>query len=143
MDLKFNSHMGEDLELKVALVVDEVQAIRQIDTFRLEGYALDEIYVLTYDQRMTSEITDMTDANRVSLSEEGVSSAIANLFRSKEGRLRARMEALGLSKMEAKRYEEDLDEGGYLIIARPKSLDDIHHRDDSTHDMHIPPTGFR
>ncbi|MNH94792.1 General stress protein 17M [compost metagenome] len=121
MNLHLNMHT--ELELKVSLVADEVQAIREIEALRMEGYTLDEIYVLAYDPKKTNELTHVTDANQVTLSDEGVTTALANLFRSKEGRLRSRMEALGLPKEEAKRYEEALDEGGFLIIARPKSLD--------------------
>jgi DNA-binding transcriptional MerR regulator len=141
MDIQLNMMGLEDLELKVVRVADEVEAIRQVDHFRQVGYTLDEIYVLTYDQRKTEDMANVTEAN---MPEEGVTSAIANLFRSKEGRLRAKMESLGLSKAESKRYEDELDEGGYLIIGKPNSMDGQPPHDESTFEMPpISPHGFR
>lgn len=141
MDIQLNMMGLEDLELKVVRVDDEVEAIRQVDYFRQVGYTLDEIYVLTYDQRKAMDMANVTEAN---MPAEGVTSAIANLFRSKEGRLRAKMESLGLSKAESMRYEDELDEGGYLIIGRPSSMDEQPPHGDSTFEMPpISPHGFR
>jgi hypothetical protein len=82
-----------------------------------DGYDPSGIYVLTHEDNRTDVISDITEANQIGITEEGIFTAIANLFRSKGDELRAKMKSVGISKTHADELEERLDEGNIVIIA--------------------------
>lgn len=65
------------------LLENGVQAIEEVNRLRSAGYSRDDIYVISHDQVREGRIVDAADTNEVSLSEEGLFGAIANLFRSR------------------------------------------------------------
>ncbi|AFC33458.1 YflT [Paenibacillus mucilaginosus 3016] len=104
------------MRTKVKLVNGEEAAIRAVQAFRTEGHSLDEIYVLAHDGDKVNELSRLTDANTIGVMEEGVATAFANLFRSRGDQLRAKMESLGISALDAQRYEEELDKGRIMVL---------------------------
>ena len=106
------------MRTKIKLVDHVEQAIRAIRAFRDEGHPLSDIYVLAHDREQTEELSKLTDTNTIGVIEEGMATALANLFRSQGERLRAKMEALEFSAGEAERYEAELDKGRILVLVR-------------------------
>lgn len=95
-----------------------VQAIEEVNRLRSSGYSKDDIYVISHSQDREESIAETAGSNEVGLAEEGLFGAIANLFRSRGDELRSKIIALGFSKAEAAFYEQELDRGKVLVIAR-------------------------
>lgn len=102
---------------KVHTVNNIAEVQEQVYKFQSEGYAKDNIFVLTHDKDRTKRIVDNTDAENIGVAEEGLGTAIANIFRSNGDELRAKMRSLGISKMDAERLERDMDQDKILVIA--------------------------
>lgn len=58
------------------------------------------------------------NTNDIGVAEQGIVNSIANVFRSRGDELRSKMESLGLSNLEAQRFEEELDRGRIVVIAK-------------------------
>lgn len=101
-------------KVRIVNSINEVQD--QINQFQREGYIKDHIFVLTHDKDRTSRIADNTDATTIGLAEEGLGTAIANIFRSTGDELRAKMRSLGISKYDAERLESEMDQDKVLVI---------------------------
>ncbi|GGG09063.1 general stress protein [Paenibacillus abyssi] len=93
-------------------------AINAVRDLNQRGYSQDDIYVLAHDDDHTDSLADATNANTIGMSEEGVFTSMANLFRSRGDELRAKLESIGLSEQEADQYEQELDKGKVLVIAK-------------------------
>ncbi|MGU3473373.1 general stress protein [Paenibacillus sp. D51F] len=96
--------------------MDAMSAVRELNR---RGYGKDEIYVLAHDKDQTDRLAENSDANSIGMQEEGVFDSMANMFRSRGDALRSKLESVGLTDMEAERYEEVLDQGKILVIAKP------------------------
>lgn len=94
---------------------EEVQ--EQAAKFRRDGYEADRIFVLTHDKTRTNRIAEQEDVETIGVAEEGLGTAIANLFRSTGDELRAKMQSLGISEGEAARLEEEMDRDRIVVIA--------------------------
>ncbi|AQX54994.1 general stress protein [Priestia flexa] len=101
----------------VKVVENGVQAKETIDQFLRSGYTKDEVYLLAHHKERSKHLTDATDVNNIGLSEQGLTDSVANIFRSRGDELRSKMESLGLSQVEAEKYEEELDKGRVLVVA--------------------------
>ena len=101
-------------KVRIVSSINEVQ--EQINQFQREGYIKDHIFVLTHDKDRTSRIADNTDATTIGLAEEGLGTAIANIFRSTGDELRAKMRSLGISKYDSERLENEMDQDKVLVI---------------------------
>jgi len=101
-------------KVRIVSSINEVQA--QINQLQNEGYSKDHIFVLTHDKDRTSRIADNTDASTIGVAEEGLGTAIANIFRSTGDELRAKMRSLGISKLDAERLENEMDNDKVLVI---------------------------
>ena len=104
------------LATKVRIVGSITEVQEQIGVLQNEGYIRDHIFVLTHDKDRTSRIADNTDATTIGISEEGLGTAIANIFRSTGDELRAKMRSLGISKYDAERLENEMDRDKVLVI---------------------------
>lgn len=109
--------MTIDLKTKVHTVNNAVEVQEQVYRFQTEGYAREYIIVLTHDKGRTNRLAARTDAEKIGVAEEGLGTAIANIFRSNGDELRAKMRSLGLSKTDAERLERELDQDKILVIA--------------------------
>ncbi len=102
---------------KVRIVDSITEVQNQVQIFQSEGYLNDNIFVLTHDKDRTSRIADKTDAAKIGITEEGLGTAIANIFRSTGDELRAKMRSLGISEFDAERLEAEMDRDKVLVIA--------------------------
>ncbi|MFD0716025.1 general stress protein [Paenibacillus sp. GCM10027626] len=107
-----------DLSATKVRIVDSITEVEeQIRFFQNEGYEQDNIFILAHDRDRTSRIADKTDAGTIGIAEEGIGTAISNLFRSTGDELRAKMRSLGISKYDAERLEVEMDRDKVLVIA--------------------------
>ena len=101
----------------VKVVENGLEAKREIDQFIMQGYRKDEIYLLAHDKNRSKDLTDSLNINDITVEEQGVFESIANVFRSRGDELRSKLESLGLSTVEAERYEEEMDHGRCVVVA--------------------------
>jgi len=109
--------MNQLTNTKVHTVNNAVEVQEQVYKFQTEGYAKDKIFVLTHDKDRTNRIAENTDAEKIGIAEEGLGTAIANIFRSNGDELRAKMRSLGISEQESQRLEREMDHDKILVIA--------------------------
>ncbi|CAM4450018.1 general stress protein [Paenibacillus tarimensis] len=102
----------------VQVVDTQMAAMHAVRELNLRGYGQDDIYVLAHDSDRTEALNKAADTNEIDRSEEGVFNAMANLFRSRGDELRSKLESVGLNEQEAERYEQELDRGKVLVIAK-------------------------
>jgi len=102
----------------VYVVQNSVKAKEKIDELTLQGYTREQIYVIHHEKDSTDKLSDNLHVNEVGLKEEGITEKVAHIFRSRGDELRSQFESLGLTKMEAERYEEELDLGKIVIVAK-------------------------
>jgi len=102
----------------IQVVDTQMAAMHAVRELNLRGYGQDDIYVLAHDGDQTDQLNEAADTNNIGISEEGVFNLMANLFRSRGDELRAKLEAIGFSEEEAGMYEEQLDRGRVLVIAK-------------------------
>jgi len=107
-----------DLTMTKVRVVNNITEVQeQIRLFQNEGYRDEQIFVLTHDRDRTSRIASKTDATTIGVAEEGLGTAIANIFRSTGDELRAKMRSLGISPSDAERLEAQMDQDKVLVLA--------------------------
>jgi len=111
------NHTADLTKTKVHTVNSIIEVQEQIYRFQREGYLKDQIYVLTHDKDRTDRIAQNTDASKIGMAEEGLGTAIANIFRSTGDELRAKMRSLGISPYDAERLEMEMDKDKILVIA--------------------------
>ncbi|MDD9271020.1 general stress protein [Paenibacillus sp. GCM10023248] len=104
---------------RVSVTSNLQEAQEQVKQLYREGFARDNIYVLTHSEDGTEFVANYTGAEQITMAEEGVLTSIANLFRSRGEELRAKMRALGVSEAEATRLESELDRGKILVLGKP------------------------
>jgi hypothetical protein len=111
------------MECKMMIVNDEEQALRHINSLQHEGFPLSQMYILASDEHLVDELVEITGTQHATLADEGMTSALTKLICSQGQRLLDEMEALGMTQHEAEQYEQALEFGGILIVAkrRPES----------------------
>jgi hypothetical protein len=102
----------------IKVVDNDIQAKATIEQFLSQGFTKDEVYLLVHNKDYSKNLTIETDTNDIGVSEQGITDSIANVFRSRGDELRSKMESLGLSNLEAQQFEEELDRGRILVIAK-------------------------
>jgi hypothetical protein len=80
------------------------------------GVHEDNLYVLSHEKDDTKDLAQDADVNTIGLKEEGLGTAISNVFESRGDELRNKMTEIGLSDVEADQYERKLDMGKILLI---------------------------
>ncbi|MEK4800642.1 general stress protein [Oceanobacillus sp. FSL K6-0118] len=103
---------------QVKLVENDVQAKEAIEQFLNQGFTRDEVYLLAHSKDRSENLTNAMNTNDIGVAEQGIVNSIANVFRSRGDELRSKMESLGLSNLEAQRFEEELDRGRIVVIAK-------------------------
>ncbi len=94
------------------------EAIRGIQEIKAKGVLEDDIYVITHENHRTSQIAEKADANTVGVTEQGLGTSIANVFRKKGDELRAQFEELGFSKPESEQLEQKLDQNKVVVVVK-------------------------
>lgn len=100
------------------------EAVQAVNNLQGRGVAEDEVFVLAHDDEVTDEIADHSNAEKISMNETGMGTAIKNLFQSQGDKLRSKMEEIGLTSSEAEAYERRMDEGKILLICKDDSQRD-------------------
>ncbi|WP_018661295.1 general stress protein [Heyndrickxia acidiproducens] len=108
---------------KVEVVQNGLEAANLVNEFESEGFAKDDIYIFAHDKNRSKDLTDATETGKVGLDEQGVVNAIGNVFRERGDELRTKLNALGLTDMEAEQYEKVLDQGRVVVIAASNKED--------------------
>ncbi|HYK71528.1 MAG TPA: general stress protein [Pseudoneobacillus sp.] len=101
---------------RVFVVENGVQATEKISTLVNEGFSKEQIYLFAHDENRSEHLSEATNTNEVGVEEQGVFGAVGNLFKDRGDELRSKFESLGLSNMEAEKYEEELDRGKVVLI---------------------------
>ena len=112
-----NVQTGNRIPTKVTTVNNILEARGEIQQLVSEGYAKENLYVLTHSDERTQHVAEHTNSNRIGIAEEGIITAIANLFRSQGDELRAKLRSMGVSKEYAEKLEMDMDRGKIIILA--------------------------
>lgn len=102
----------------VKVVENGVQAKQEMEQLIRQGYNRSEIYILAHDKNRTDDLTDALDIKDIGVSEQGMLDSVANVFRTRGDELRSKLESLGLTEGEAERYEEELDLGKVVVVAK-------------------------
>lgn len=105
------------METKVKTVRNVTEAQEQVGKFRLDGYRDDQIYVLAYDKDRTDRVAERTNAEQIGVMEEGFGTAIANVFRSRDEELRAKLRSMGFIQADAERLEMEMENDKIIVIA--------------------------
>lgn len=107
-----------DLTITRVHTVDSHEEVQmQVKEFNREGYLKENIFVLTHDKSRTKRIAEKTDAAEIGIDEEGLITTIANIFRSTDEELKAKMRSLGISEEECSRLLKDMEEDRIVVIA--------------------------
>jgi putative AlgH/UPF0301 family transcriptional regulator len=122
---------------KVHTVNNILEARDIITNFQREGYVKENIFVLTHDKKRTEHVIDHTDSNKIGVAEEGILTAVANLFRSAGDELQAKLTAVGVSSAHADQLEKEMDKGKIVILAWSGTT-----YDDKNPDPNVSYTGF-
>jgi hypothetical protein len=102
----------------VKVVENGVQAKKEIEQLMMQGFTKDDIYLLAHNKERTEDLTESLGLTGIGVEEQGVFGSLANVFRSRGDELRSKLESLGLAGAEAERYEEELDHGKVLVVAK-------------------------
>jgi hypothetical protein len=102
---------------KLTTVNNILEARNEIQQLIDEGYHKSSLYVVAHDRERTDRLVENTEASPIGIVEEGVITAIANLFRSRGDELRAKLRSMGVSKEQAEMLEVEMDHGKIVILA--------------------------
>ncbi|MDB5053224.1 MAG: hypothetical protein JWM44_1274 [Bacilli bacterium] len=127
---------------KVHTVNNILEARNTIREIEHDGYSKENIFVLTQNKKRTEHISKHTDGNEIGVADEGIITAIANLFRSEGDELRAKLRSMGVSRPHAEQLERAMDKGKIVILAwGGTSYDDDNDIDDQNI-TYYPPYNF-
>lgn len=93
------------------------EARQQIEQYKLKGYDKEHLYILAHDKDRTKRIAEEMNVEQIGVAEEGLDTAIANIFRSRGSELRAKLKSMGISPEEAERLEREMDQDKIVVIA--------------------------
>ncbi|AQQ51914.1 general stress protein [Planococcus lenghuensis] len=102
----------------VLSVENAVHAKREIERLETEGFTRDNIYIFAHDKDREEDIGKALDTESVGVGEKGLFSSMKNVVSKRGDELRTELAATGLSKEEAAEYEEVLDTGKLVIVAK-------------------------
>ncbi|UNL84931.1 general stress protein [Priestia koreensis] len=100
-------------------IVDHSEKVeRAVHELNAKGYTQSEIYVFSYDKYETTDLKKETSTQSVGMKEQGFFEALSNVFRSRWEEIEAKIISLGVSPDEASRYENELEAGKIVLIAK-------------------------
>ena len=94
------------------------ELIAAASDLKARGIHEDNLYVLSHEKDDTKDLAPDADVNTIGLKEEGLGTALSNVFESRGDELRNKMTELGLSDVEADQYEKKLDMGKILLFVK-------------------------
>lgn len=95
---------------------DDKALMQEVKTQAANGVKKENLYVMSHDDDRTDRVAGKVDANEVGLQEEGLGTAVSNIFNKKGDELRAKLRELGFDQSESSNLEEKLDHGKILLI---------------------------
>lgn len=101
---------------RIEVVENGVQASNIINALENQGYNKESIYIFAHDKDRSEDLTAATETGSVSVKEQGLLDSLGNVFRKRGDELRSKMQSVGLTEMEASKYEEVLDTGRLVIV---------------------------
>ncbi|PKR84738.1 general stress protein [Heyndrickxia camelliae] len=101
----------------VKVAENGLAASNLVSELQNQGYRKEDIYIFAHEKGRSKDLTDATETGSVGIEEQGFLDSVGNVFKKRGDELRSKMSSLGLSKMEAEKYEEVLDEGKLIVIA--------------------------
>lgn len=96
--------------------------ITEVQELTARGVDRTDLYVLTHDDDRTNRLADNADINTIGIEEEGLGSAVGNIFRQKGDELREKLQNMGYSPFESEELEEKLDQGKVLLLINYDSM---------------------
>ncbi|WP_433745532.1 general stress protein [Falsibacillus pallidus] len=108
---------------KVEVVQNGVEAVNTVEAMKSQGYGEEEIYIFAHNRDRSEDLTEATDTGEVSFKEQGLFESFGNLFRSRGDELRSKMRSLGVTEVEADRFESELDKGKLVLVASKEAHD--------------------
>lgn len=97
---------------------DDQALMNEVHLQAAQGVKKEDLYVISHDDDRTDRVADRVDANTVGIEEEGIVTAVENIFRKKGDELRAKFQELGFTKFESEELEEKLDHGKILLLIK-------------------------
>lgn len=97
---------------------DDIDLISEVQALATQGVAKEDLFVFTHDKDRTDRIAEHANANQIGIQEEGLGTAVGNIFREKGDELREQLQQLGFSKMEAENMERKLDHGKIFLLVK-------------------------
>jgi hypothetical protein len=101
---------------KVYTVNNILETRNKIAELEHQGYAKEKIFVLAHDKKRTEHLSEHTDGNEIGIAEEGILTAVGNLFRSTGDELRAKLRSVGVSKEHSEQLEAEMDKGKIVVL---------------------------
>lgn len=95
---------------------DDTELMKEVKSQAANGVKKENLYVISHDDDRTDRVASKVNANEVDAEEEGLGTAVGNVFRKKGDELRAKFEELGFDQTEAGQLEEKLDHGKILLV---------------------------
>ncbi|MEN1970223.1 general stress protein [Lentibacillus sp. N15] len=95
---------------------DDVALKNEVKELSAKGISKDDLYVISHDVDRTERVAGKVDANTVGINEEGLGTAVGNIFRKKGDELREKFKELGFTQEKANELEAKLDHGEILLI---------------------------
>ncbi len=96
-------------------VENALQAKKEIEKLESQGYHEDHIYLFAHDPKRQHDIADALDTEDP---DAGFINKLKNFTSSRGDQLRSEMQSVGLTEQEADQYEEVLDTGKLVIVAK-------------------------
>lgn len=104
------------MEPEVKEFRDEKTLMEEVKTLQARGIHKDKLYVITHDSDRTNKIAGDADAHEVGIHEEGLGTAVGNIFRKKDEKLRTKFKELEFPQDEINKLEEKLEQGKIILL---------------------------
>lgn len=95
---------------------DDNALVSEIQDLSANGVPRGDLYVLAHDDERTDRLADRAIANTIGVEEQGLGTAIGNIFREQGDELRTKLQQFGYTEVESEQLEEKLDEGKVLLL---------------------------
>lgn len=95
---------------------DDTALITEVQELAAQGIPRDDLYVLSHDDDRTNRVAENANANQIGIAEEGLGTAVGNIFRQKGDELREKLKQFGYSQFESEELERKLDDGKILLL---------------------------
>ncbi len=108
--------------------MDDTALVTEVKELTAQGIDKEDLYVLTHDDDRTNRLADNADINTIGIAEEGLGTAVGNMFRDKGDELREKLQQMGYSQFESEELEEKLDQGKVLLLINNNGTPPPEHR---------------